>query len=98
MLRRPVEIADITRPFPYLSCDRPNAPFCDREVTTLVKELSHEFDPVVRDGKLRHIFDLMHANPPGILLYELVQIDGLRGIEGFENPNLYVMWDRLGLN
>ena len=83
--------------FPYLTCDRENPPFCDQEATRLVKELVAEFDEDVRNQKLGHIFDLLEANPPAILIYELIQIDGLLGITGFEIPNLIVRWERLDL-
>ena len=91
-------VLDITRAFPYLSCDHPQPPFCDREATTLIAELAREFDTAARARLLRRVFDRMHANPPAILVYELVQIDGLRGIDGFSNPNLFVLWDRLRLD
>lgn len=90
-------VLDITRPFPYLSCDHPNPPFCDREVTDLVNNLAFEFDEAARDEQLQRVFDLMQENPPGILLYEMVQVDGILGVGGFEIHNLIVLWDRLYL-
>lgn len=91
-------VLDITRAFPYLSCEHPKPAFCDRQLTDLLGQLALEFDPDTREAILDQVFDRMHANPPAILIYELVQIDGLRGINGFANPNLFVVWDQLSLN
>jgi peptide/nickel transport system substrate-binding protein len=90
-------LLDITRAWQYLSCDQARPPFCQPEVSRLIEARSREFDPQRRIELLHEAARLMRADPPAILVHELAQTNGHRGVEGYEVHNLIVRWDRLRL-
>lgn len=88
-------VFDISRAWPNITCQAAQPFFCDPEVTPLQEEASGELDPERRRELLFEIAELTHDNPPGILIDGRVQVDGLRGVQNYENPNLIVNWDEL---
>ena len=89
---------DISRSWPNVTCWSETPFFCDDEMTPVQDEAAAELDPDRRLELLQQISAMMRDNPPGILIDERVQVDGLSGIEGFNNPNLIVNWDELELS
>lgn len=88
---------DISRIWQYLSCDRPKPPFCQQEVSDLIKERSTEMDVARRAELMTRANTLLREDPPVILLHELTAVNALRRVRGYEVHNLIVRWDRLDL-
>lgn len=88
-------LLDITKAWQYLTCERPNPPYCQPEVSTLIEARSKTFQQTERNRLLSLAHDRMTADPPVILVHEMEQITGYRGIENLRVDNLVIRWDQL---
>jgi len=88
-------VLDITKAWQYLSCERPNPPYCQPEVSALIETRSKTFSQTERNRLLRLAQDRMTADPPVILVHEMEQITGYRGIDNLRVDNLVIRWDQL---
>lgn len=88
---------DITRVWQYMSCGRPRPPFCQRELSDLIEARAAELDPELRAAQMARANQLIREDPPAILLHELMQLTGIRGVRDYEVQNLVARWDRLQL-
>jgi len=88
-------LLDITKAWQYLTCERPNAPFCQPEVSEFIETRARTFDTLERDRLLQLAHDRMTVDPPVILVHEMEQITAYRDLENLQVDNLMIRWDRI---
>ena len=75
---------DGLRPFLLHSCLWSKPWHCDPQQVPVIEAARREFDPGERRRLVRQLVRRHHADPPGIMLFELPRFDGLgRGVRGY---------------
>ena len=88
-------LLDITKAWQYLTCERPNTPFCQPEVSALIDQRARTFDLGERDRLLQRAHDQMMVDPQVVLVHEMEQITGYRDLENLQVDNLMIRWDQI---